>query len=162
MPKTTLSRVGKGVAEITNSILEYRKLRRGQYKRLNFRIYFNDERHPRTGIPYSQVAAINEYGDVDENIPARPFMRETTQKFRNMMIRMLTEHDYEKHPRLTPDDVDDLVQMFKDVLADTIREFKTPPNAPMTIKRKGFNDPLVETGGLQDAIEVDVERVQNF
>ena len=162
MPRVTLSRVGKGTSEITNSILEYRKLRRGKYKRMNFRIYFNDDLHPRSEKPYSYIAAINEFGNEDLHIPPRPFMRESTPKFREAMVRILLDHDYEKYPHLTARDVEELKQTFKDILGESIRNFSSPPNAPRTVKRKGFNDPLVETGGLQDAIEVDVERRQNF
>jgi len=33
-----------------------------------------------------------------------------------------------------------------------VDSFSNPPNAPYTIKKKGFNDPLVETGQTRDSI----------
>jgi hypothetical protein len=33
-------------------------------------------------------------------------------------------------------------------LIQSIRDTKEPPNAPYTIKKKGFNDPLIDTGDM--------------
>ena len=43
-----------------------------------------------------------------------------------------------------------------EIVADKIRSISSPPNAPATIRRKGINNPLVETGQMQDSIIVDV------
>lgn len=45
-----------------------------------------------------------------------------------------------------------------DILKESILEWKTPDNAPLTIKLKGFDDPLIETGSLYDGIRARVRR----
>lgn len=51
-------------------------------------------------------------------------------------------------------------QMVKDVKR-TIKEFKDPKNAPLTIANKGRDDPLVDTGRLEDSITWYLERRGN-
>ena len=47
--------------------------------------------------------------------------------------------------------VDTICSDLRYALKETIAEWSDPPNAPLTIERKGFNDPLVETGKLWNA-----------
>ena len=42
-------------------------------------------------------------------------------------------------------------------LKQMIAEFSTPANSPMTIAKKGFNNPLVDTGIMLDTVDYDVE-----
>lgn len=44
------------------------------------------------------------------------------------------------------------------ILKNVIENWNSPPNAPLTIKRKGFNNPLIETGYMRDSVESDVSR----
>ncbi|MCW3779961.1 hypothetical protein OM945_14080, partial [Levilactobacillus namurensis] len=41
--------------------------------------------------------------------------------------------------------------MVKDI-KQTITDFSTPSNEPLTAKNKGFNDPLIDSGELRDSI----------
>lgn len=43
------------------------------------------------------------------------------------------------------------------IMKTQIKEWNSPPNSPITIALKGFNDPLVETGELMDSVEGRVE-----
>jgi hypothetical protein len=38
----------------------------------------------------------------------------------------------------------------------TIEKWKTPPNAPLTVANKGFNNPLIDTGKLRDSITYEI------
>lgn len=42
-------------------------------------------------------------------------------------------------------------------ITDTIRQTHTPPNAPSTVRHKGFDNPLVETGTLQNSVSFKVD-----
>jgi hypothetical protein len=46
-------------------------------------------------------------------------------------------------------------QMAED-LVDSLTELTSPPNAPTTVAKKGFDDPLIETGQLRNAIDWDL------
>jgi len=39
------------------------------------------------------------------------------------------------------------------LVSDIIDDFSDPPNTPATIKGKGFNNPLIETGNLMETVK---------
>ena len=43
-------------------------------------------------------------------------------------------------------------------LKEVIEDWNSPPNAPLTVELKGFNNPLIETGKLHDSITYKVEK----
>lgn len=43
-------------------------------------------------------------------------------------------------------------------LKKSIRDFSDPPNAPSTIKKKGFNDPLIDKGTMQNSVDFEVDK----
>lgn len=43
--------------------------------------------------------------------------------------------------------------LIKRQLQESIRNWTTPPNAPSTIARKGFNDPLIDTGYMVSRVD---------
>lgn len=45
---------------------------------------------------------------------------------------------------------------FKKTLRKAMDDWNTPPNAQSTIENKGFNDPWIETGQLQDGVNFKV------
>lgn len=90
------------------------------------------------------------------DIPARPFMRltlnhhadEWTELFASEVLKVAL------NPQGTVDDVFKTVgkRMVAD-MKDTINKLSQPANAPLTAERKGFNNPLVDTGILRDSID---------
>ncbi len=48
-------------------------------------------------------------------------------------------------------------EKMKDQMVQTIVDFSTPANAPTTIKKKGFDDPLIETGHMMRSVRAKVE-----
>ncbi|GHP12976.1 hypothetical protein YK48G_04010 [Lentilactobacillus fungorum] len=94
------------------------------------------------------------------HIPPRPFIRFTfdhnlnrwTELARDLAYKVLIrEMDYQDvYPILGNAIVEDLKQ--------TIKEFSSPKNAPLTIANKGFDDPLIERGELRDSINWIAER----
>lgn len=93
-------------------------------------------------------------------IPRRPFLRDTWElnvgkwselignlAFEVFMCRMKPAEFYQ---RLGDRVVDDIKR--------TIKEFDEPGNAALTVEKKGFNDPLIETGKMRDSISWFLER----
>lgn len=96
----------------------------------------------------------NELGD-PPRLPARPVlrtvMRKNIGKYRNRMrlgIRRLIEDDIDSKTL-----VKILGKELQEDLIHGIRMWSMPMNAFRTILKKGFNDPLVETGKLMRSIK---------
>lgn len=43
-------------------------------------------------------------------------------------------------------------------LKKEIDDWSTPPNSPLTVERKGFNNPLIETGTMRDTVDFKIEK----
>ena len=110
---------------------------------------FFDETYP-DGKRIGRIATINEYGVPEHNQPPRPFMRYTVIKNRSKWVDILQD--------MLPEnmDVKRSLEILGDVVSedvsDMIKAFADPPNRPSTIARKGFNDPLVDTGLMRDSV----------
>ena len=89
------------------------------------------------GTPVAQVGYINEYGT--DVIPARPFFRSAVANERSVLPQMaaswLGKHDTETALRL-------IGEHMVGALSDSVQTWSEPPNAPSTIKEKGYNAPL--------------------
>ena len=107
-------------------------------------------------IPVAEYAAYNEFGT--QRIPARPFLRTSVDMFaEESWLPELADALKEGVPPETA-----LNRVGLQAQADirrVIEEWKDPPNAPSTIKRKrsGRDNPLVDSGDLLDAIDYHVE-----
>lgn len=106
-----------------------------------------DEQYP-DGTSVAEVAIHNEFGG--GNTPPRPFMRTCVQRrsknWKKYLRDNLVRYDDPRHP------LSELARNMVDDLKDYIKIWTRPPNAPSTIKKKGFNDPLVETGRMMDSV----------
>ena len=104
-------------------------------------------------VSVAQVAYWNEYGTA--TIPARPFFRNTIAEKQdewadNAASRLQqADGDVGKALALIGEDV-------KGDIVETIQNFSEPENAPSTVKKKGFNKPLIDTDGLLKAIQSEV------
>lgn len=104
-------------------------------------------------VSVAQAAYWNEYGTA--TIPARPFFRNTIAEKQDewadnaASILQHTDGDVGRALALIGDDV-------KGDIVETIQNFNEPENAPSTVKKKGFNKPLIDTDGLWKAIQSEV------
>lgn len=106
------------------------------------------------GTKIAYIASIQAHGTEDGRIPPRDFKAacsdDLKEKQKNFVIQYVRNFFRGK-------DTDGLVEELGITSANLLRtsviEFKEPPNAPSTIKRKGFDDPLIETGLLRDTID---------
>ena len=121
-----------------------------------------DNKYPEKNISVGQVAIINEYGT--ETIPPRPAFRIGLERsvtknkklidaaLKNITNHLLTGRKDSIQRQLTQA----LTQIGKSAKKETkeiIKQGSMTPNAPLTIKRKGFDHPLWETGLLLDSVE---------
>ena len=47
-------------------------------------------------------------------------------------------------------------QLIKRQIQQSIKDTNSPPNAPSTIRRKGFNKPLIDTGTMWNSVDYEV------
>ena len=93
------------------------------------------------------IGAIQELGSKKSNIPRRSFIKTTIfnnrGKYKTDITKFVNELVEGKG-----DPAQSIDAFMNDVSFDmkrTVEEKKSPPNKPSTIKRKKFNNPLVET-----------------
>ena len=84
-------------------------------------------------------------------IPARPFFRtmvaRNKDQFGTILARAVVKNDFDAHAALTV-----LGTVVGTELKRTIIGWTTPSNAKRTIERKGFDDPLNESGEMQNTV----------
>jgi hypothetical protein len=103
------------------------------------------------GTPVAAVAFWNEFGVPSNNTPPRPFFRGMIAKesptWPGKMAKLAeaTNFDGKKVLNLMGEDI-------QGALVESIIEFSDPPNAPSTIKAKGFNKPLIHRGDMKNAV----------
>lgn len=103
----------------------------------------------------AEYATANEYGL--NNIPARPFMRNTYQENSGNYQKIIENVIYDV---LSGDDVQAGLtkvgmQMQNDI-KDNIKNGDWTPNATSTIKKKGSSKPLIDKGKMLSSIHFDI------
>ena len=98
----------------------------------------------------------NEFGT--EHIPARPFLRSThDSKKLEWVRRMQRDFGLVLGNRMTGQRMLESVgKLAASDVHQAVIDWDTPPNAPRTVQKKGFDDPLVETGEMAEAIDYKV------
>ena len=105
------------------------------------------------GKPIAYISLIQEFGTADGRIPARPHHREWFDSKINIMKNLIIKEMNAIHEgKISFDDMlATLGEYGKNELKNVIIKKSTPPNAPATVRKKGFNDPLIETGKMRDS-----------
>lgn len=104
------------------------------------------------GTPVAMVAFWNEYGT--KTSPVRAFFRTTvSDQKKNWVLsvqNLMKMHD-------DPKKVMGLIgEHMRGQIVQSINTWTDPPNAPYTVRMKGFNKPLVESGQLMRSISFEV------
>ena len=110
--------------------------------------FFEGEKYP-NGKSVAEVAAFNEFGG--GHTPPRPFMRTCCERRRNKW-RKVVKDNLAKNPDVRTT-MAELAQVMVEDLKDYIKIWTYPPNAPSTVAKKGFNDPLVDTGRMMNSVD---------
>jgi len=101
-------------------------------------------------IAVAQVAFWNEYGT--RTAPPRPFFRTTistqSNSWGDKLALLLPATNFDGRKALSL-----LGQSMRDDIENAIAQWSAPGNAPLTIKKKGFDKPLVDTGVMQRQVD---------
>lgn len=107
-----------------------------------------------TSVP--MVAAINEFGAPLRGQPPRPFFRtmvaEKSAGWPEAVAANLKAADYDAAAAMAR-----VGEGIKGQLQQSIVDLTQPPLAGSTIKGKGFDKPLVDTGHMLDSVDYEVE-----
>ncbi len=107
-----------------------------------------------TSVP--MVAAIQEFGAPSRNIPPRPFFRQMiaakSGEWPDTVKRALLAKDYDAAAALALTG-----EVIRGELQDSIRSFSGVPLAPSTVKAKGFDKALVDTGTMLNSVDYEVK-----
>lgn len=119
--------------------------------------WFRDQRL-KTGEQTASVAAIQEFGAPEANIPARPMLASTFDEKRRQHRALYRKAwgDIAEGKRR----VERALLLFgnevRSDVVDKITDGPFEPNAPSTIARKGVDNPLIDTGTMRDQVSVEV------
>lgn len=119
--------------------------------------WFESATYPE-GTPVAYVATIQEFGT--PRIPARPFMRPAVADHGQEWLDQLADGArVSLNGGLSASDVLELVALgAAGNVAEKIQAVTSPPLSPVTVKRKGFAKPLVDTGQMLGSVTGKVER----
>lgn len=108
------------------------------------------------GQPVAAVAARNEFGDPANNQPPRPFFRrmiaEKSPQWGDDIVKIAKATDFDADATLSL-----MGERIKDQLQESIRELTDPPLSPVTIAKKGFAKPLIDTSHMLRSVDYDVK-----
>ncbi len=109
------------------------------------------------GTSQAEVAFWNEFGT--ENIPERSFIRSTADEKRGNYTRTMKGEALKimagkSTVKVSLEKVGLLAQGH---VRKKIKNLKSPPNAPATIKAKGSSNPLIDTGLMLQSINYEVK-----
>lgn len=124
--------------------------------------FLDGQAHPAEpgGLNLPSIALIQEMGAPEANIPERPFMSET---FRTSGWARFARNALHTIFRGAGTDVRftlfaRLGKFVGKEMQRNIKDWSEPANAPLTVAKKGFNDPLIETGFMRDNVKHRVNR----
>ena len=119
--------------------------------------WFESAHYP-DGTAVAYVATIHEFGT--PRIPARPFMRPAVADHGGEWMEALADGaraSLKGGP--SPEAVLEIVTLqAAGNVAEKIAAVTSPPLKPVTVKRKGFAKPLIDTGQMAQSVTGKVER----
>lgn len=124
---------------------------------MEIQVGFQGDQKYEDGTSIAQVAAINEFGASD--IPERPFMR---QSFENHEGELQAVCDAAQRLVSSGGSAEQALQQIgviaKGLVQDEIVNGGFTPNAESTIKKKGSEQPLIDTGTMRQSVNFVVKR----
>lgn len=96
------------------------------------------------------VAAWNEFGN--KRVPERPFFRNAIHEMKEEIPKILKSRLDAKDPVVTEQTAALLGAYATGEIQKSITDLKQPPNADSTIKRKGSENPLMDTGFMRQSV----------
>lgn len=116
-----------------------------------------DSGRAENGASYVDIATWNEYGT--RRIPSRPFIRISADTNKAAWVKMAQQCVNNVIDGDSPRDAAQVVghRMVEDIRKVFGDKSKLAPNAPSTIKKKGHDKPLIDTGKLKATVNYRVE-----
>lgn len=124
---------------------------------LEVRIGFQSGEASEKGVDICDIAAFNELGTVD--IPSRPFLRKSVDENQDKINAFLQGSKQDLLSGKSAEDILKEIGIFqKDLVQEKITEGSFEPNSPATIKKKGSDKPLIDTGRLRQSVNFVVKK----
>ncbi|MCI9097728.1 MAG: hypothetical protein HFI95_16390 [Lachnospiraceae bacterium] len=109
------------------------------------------------GTDITDIAMWNEFGT--EHIPSRPFMRDSVDKHIPAIEHMLKAQEGALLNGASARKVLETVGVFqKDLMQTEIEQGDFVANAEATIKRKGSDKPLIDTGQMKNSVNFWIQK----
>lgn len=109
------------------------------------------------GTSLAEVAAYNEFGTSDT--PARPFMKQSFENHENELRAACENANVMLSKGKSADEVLNVIgAVAKGVIQQEIAEGEFAPNAPSTIRKKGSERPLIDTGHMRQSVNYVVRK----
>ena len=135
----------RALAEISKRVTKAATVRVG---------FLSDATYP-DGTPVALVAATQNFGSMSQGIPPRPFftnmVADKSSEWGDKLARLLEANDYDVEKALAL-----MGQGIAGQLRQAITDTNAPPLAPETVRRKGFDKPLVDTGHMLASVDSEV------
>jgi len=114
-------------------------------------------------VELAEIAMLNEFGTEGkyggEHIPSRPFMRDSVDKHIPAIEHMLKAQEEAFLGGSTARQVLETVGIFqKDLIQTEIEQGEFVANAEATIKRKGSDKPLIDTGQMKNSVNFWIQK----
>jgi len=108
------------------------------------------------GTSLPMVAALNEFGAPSRGQPPRPFFRTMVTRHKgewgDQLGKVLKTTDYDEGRSLGL-----MGELISGELRQSIKDLTDPPLAASTVRRKGFDKPLIDTGTMFQRVNHEVE-----
>ena len=118
--------------------------------------FFQEDRYP-NGDQVARIAAINEFGAPRARIPMRPALRIANQTGEETVSRIIRQTSSRSHGGITEQGARYVGTFMVGTTRQSIMRLHSPKNAPYTIQKKGFNNPLVETRHMERSVQAKIE-----
>jgi len=149
---------------ITKDTSVWEKIKAGFKNDLQLSVgFFPEDRYDseNDNVPVAYIAEIQDKG---YGPPSRPFMSGAnglTGVIRSAPYRKDYEQSLKRILAGKSSFTTEYSLIGKALVEDTkeiIDDWSSPPNAALTVELKGFNDPLIETGTMRDAVKYKIEK----
>ena len=111
------------------------------------------------GQALTNIAARNEFGarrDDGAAIPERPFMRKANATMRDDLVKVVRDGIDPLTGQIGGATAARVGATMVNHIQSSIVELREPENAPITRARKGRNAPLLDSGGMYEAVSYEI------
>lgn len=122
---------------------------------LEVRIGFQSDGGSEDKADIIDIAMWNELGT--ENIPSRPFMRDSVDKHGSAINHMLASQKDTLLKGTSAERILKIVGVFqKELIQSEIEQGDFVANAPATVQKKGSDKPLIDTGRMKNSVNFQI------